>query len=75
MIFIIASAGHFTPGTIALAAQHGVPMANLLVPISGLIALTGGLSVLFGYRARIGGATVTRMPSCTPAGTRRPFAS
>ena len=56
VIFIIASAGHFTPGTIALAAEHGVPMAGLLVPVSGLIALAGGLSVLFGYRARIGGA-------------------
>jgi len=56
VIFIIASAGHFTSGTIALAAEHGVPMAGLLVPVSGLIALAGGLSVLFGYRARIGGA-------------------
>jgi putative oxidoreductase len=56
VIFIIASAGHFTPGTIALASAHGVPMAGLLVPLSGLIALTGGLSVLFGYRARVGGA-------------------
>lgn len=54
VIFIIASAGHFTPGTIALAAEHGVPMANVLVPISGLIALAGGLSLLFGYRARLG---------------------
>jgi len=56
VIFIIASAGHFTPGTIALAAEHGVPLASLLVPVSGLIALAGGLSVLFGYRARLGGA-------------------
>jgi len=54
VIFIIASAGHFTSGTIALAAQHGVPMASLLVPVSGLIALAGGLSLLFGYRARLG---------------------
>jgi putative oxidoreductase len=56
VIFIIASAGHFTPGTITLAAEHGVPMAGLLVPVSGVIALIGGLSVLFGFRARIGGA-------------------
>jgi putative oxidoreductase len=54
MIFVIASAGHFTPGTIALAAQHGVPLPGLLVPVSGLIALAGGLSILFGYRARFG---------------------
>jgi putative oxidoreductase len=54
VIFIVASAGHFSSGTIASAAQHGVPMAGLLVPLSGLIALVGGLSVLFGYRARLG---------------------
>ena len=56
VIFIIASAGHFTAGTIVRAAEHGVPMAGLLVPVSGVIALLGGLSVLFGFRARIGGA-------------------
>jgi len=55
MIFMIASAGHFTPAQIALAAEHGVLMATVLVPISGVIALLGGLSVLFGYRARVGG--------------------
>ena len=55
VIFIIASAGHFTSGTVALAAEHGVPMAGVLVPVSGIIALAGGLSVLFGYRARMGG--------------------
>ena len=55
MIFMIASSGHFTPAKIALAAAHGVPMTTVLVPISGVIALLGGLSVLFGYRARLGG--------------------
>jgi putative oxidoreductase len=54
VIFIIASAGHFTPATIASAADQGVPMAGLLVPVSGFIALAGGLSLLFGYRARLG---------------------
>jgi putative oxidoreductase len=54
VMFIIASAGHFTPSTIASAAQQGVPMPGLLVPMSGLIALVGGLSVLFGYRAKFG---------------------
>jgi putative oxidoreductase len=55
MIFIIASAGHFNSSSITSAAQHGVPMAALLVPLSGLIALAGGLSVLFGFHARLGG--------------------
>ena len=53
-IFITASLGHFSPQTIDYAAQQGVPMARLLVPLSGLISLAGGLSVLLGYHARIG---------------------
>jgi putative oxidoreductase len=31
-----------------------VPLAGLLVPVSGLIALAGGLSLLFGYHAKLG---------------------
>ena len=54
VIFIIASAGHFTDAAIASAAGQGVPMAGVLVPVSGVIALAGGLSVLFGYQAKIG---------------------
>jgi putative oxidoreductase len=53
-IFVVASFGHFSQRTIAYAAQQGVPMAALAVPLSGLLALAGGLSVLLGYRARIG---------------------
>jgi putative oxidoreductase len=52
--FIIASAGHFTADTIASAARHGVPLAGLLVPLSGLIALAGGLSLVFGYHVKLG---------------------
>jgi putative oxidoreductase len=54
VIFIIASAGHFNPHTIEAAAAHGVPMPDLVVPLSGIIALLGGLSVLFGFQTRFG---------------------
>lgn len=53
-IFIKAGLGHFSQGPISYAASHGVPMANILVPISGVLALAGGLSILLGFRARIG---------------------
>jgi len=45
---------HFSQQYIAYGAQQGVPAAGLLVPLSGVIALAGGLSVLVGYRAKIG---------------------
>jgi putative oxidoreductase len=32
----------------------GVPAASVLVPLSGIIALLGGLSILLGYKAKIG---------------------
>lgn len=54
LIFILASLSHFFPATMKYAAQEGVPMASFLVPVWGILALLGGLSVLVGYRARIG---------------------
>jgi putative oxidoreductase len=54
-IFIIALAGHFSPEAIGYARQSGVPAASLAVPASGVIAGLGGLSILLGYRAKIGG--------------------
>lgn len=54
MLFIMSAPHHFSTGTIAYAAKAGVPMASLLVPISGALALIGGLSVLLGYWARAG---------------------
>ena len=54
IIFIVASAAHFRPATVEYAAQHGVLLPGMLVPLSGIIALTGGLSVLLGYRTRLG---------------------
>ena len=53
-IFILAAPGHFKAQEIAYAANAGVPLASLAVPVAGLIALAGGLSVAFGYRAKIG---------------------
>lgn len=54
LIFIMSGARHFMSQTIAYAAAQGVPMASILVPFSGALAVLGGLSILLGYRARIG---------------------
>ncbi len=53
-IFIMSGFLHFSQQEIGYAAQSGVPMAGFLVPASGVLAMAGGLSILFGYRARIG---------------------
>jgi putative oxidoreductase len=54
LIFITSVFGHFSRAAIASASAHGVPFATVLVPLSGILALAGGLSVLLGYRARFG---------------------
>jgi putative oxidoreductase len=54
LIFIMAGPRHFLSATIAFAASQGVPVASIAVPFSGALALVGGLSILLGYRARIG---------------------
>src|SRR2546422_5224150 len=46
--------GHFSAAYIGYAAQQGVPAAGFLVPLSGVIATLGGLSVTFGYKAKLG---------------------
>jgi putative oxidoreductase len=53
-IFLLAVPGHFLAPTIQHAAAEGVPLASLLVPVSGIMALLGGLSVALGYKTRIG---------------------
>ncbi|MBI5532793.1 MAG: DoxX family protein [Deltaproteobacteria bacterium] len=54
LIFLLSAPKHFSHQVIAYAASAGVPYAALLVPASGILALVGGLSVLLGYRARLG---------------------
>jgi putative oxidoreductase len=53
-IFLMAGSNHFSKQTIAFAASQGVPFASFAVPLSGVLALAGGLSILLGYRAKIG---------------------
>lgn len=54
LIFLMAPAKHFSAQTIAYAASQGVPFATLLVPSSGIMALLGAISIIIGYKARIG---------------------
>ena len=54
LLFLISAPDYFSGGGINYAALQGVPLASLAVPLSGLLALTGSLSILLGYRARLG---------------------
>ena len=54
LIFLMTALSHFSKSTIAYAASQGVPLASIAVPLSGVIAIAGGLSILFGFHARVG---------------------
>jgi putative oxidoreductase len=54
LTFIIAVPRHFTSEGISHAAELGIPLANLLVPISGIMAIAGALSVATGFHAKLG---------------------
>src|SRR5258708_35036365 len=54
LIFLMSGPRHFMSQTIGYAASQGVPLASIAVPLSGILALAGGLSILLGYRARLG---------------------
>jgi putative oxidoreductase len=53
-IFLKAVPGHFQEETIAFVSEQGIPLAGLFVPLAGFLALAGGLSVLLGWRAKLG---------------------
>lgn len=54
LIFVVSVIGHFSSEEITEASAHGVPLASILVPAAGILALVGGVSVMLGYRARFG---------------------
>lgn len=52
--FIMSIVGHFSEQDIAYATASGVPLASVAVPLSGIIAFLGGLSIAIGYKAKWG---------------------
>jgi len=54
LLFIVSGVSHFSAPTIAYASSQGVPLAELMVPFSGAMAIAGALSIVLGYKARLG---------------------
>ena len=53
LIFLMAGANHFSKQSIGYAVSAGVPLASIAVPLSGVLAIVGGLSILLGYRENL----------------------
>lgn len=54
VLFIFSGFSHFSAATLGYAASQGVPFAEIIVPLSGMMAILGGLSILLGYQAKYG---------------------
>jgi len=61
LIFFTA-VSHFKHPAIAHGEAAGVPMASIKVPLSGVIAIIGGLSIALGYKARWGAWLIVLFP-------------
>jgi putative oxidoreductase len=56
LIFLVSLPGTLKHEAIAHARAAGVPLANVAVPLAGIIAFVGGLMVALGFHARLGAA-------------------
>lgn len=56
ILFLKSGISHFTQraGMVGYAKSSGLPMAEIAVPLTGLMLLAGGVSVLLGFYAWIG---------------------
>ena len=58
LIFLKTGPNLFLKQTISYAASQGVPFATFAVPIAGVLALAGGMSVLVGFRTKLGASLI-----------------
>lgn len=57
-IFLMSGSQHFTQQMIGYGQASGVPLASFAVPVSGLIAIVGGILILLGWKAKIGAGLI-----------------
>jgi putative oxidoreductase len=53
-IFLLSGVHHFSPDAAGYAAKQGVPMPSILVPLSGVMAVVGAISIILGFKAKFG---------------------
>lgn len=54
LIFLMTCMSHFSGKAVGYAQAMNVPAAAVLVPLSGVIAVLGAISIILGYKAKTG---------------------
>lgn len=54
LIYLMAIIRNFSSETIKNASASGVPLASIAVPLSGIMASLGAISIIIGYKAKVG---------------------
>lgn len=61
IIFLKTIMNHFTAEAIGYAVFSGIPVAYVLVPLSGILAIVGAISIILGYKTKWGGLINSRI--------------
>lgn len=54
IIFLKTIMNHFTAEAVLYAVFSGVPLPSVLVPLLGIFAITGAVSIILGYKTKWG---------------------
>jgi putative oxidoreductase len=61
MVFFKDAADHFSRSMIDSATAKGVWMPEVLVPLSGVIAILGGIMVITGFKTKLGAGLIVKV--------------
>jgi uncharacterized membrane protein YphA (DoxX/SURF4 family) len=60
-VFFKDAADHFSSAMIKSAEAKGVFLPHILVPASGVIAIIGGLLIIFGFKTKLGAGLIVKV--------------
>ena len=58
LIFLLSGFTLFSAASAGYAASQGMPLATILVPVAGVLAVLGAVSIILGYKTRAGAVMI-----------------
>lgn len=58
LIFLMTIMNHFSVEAVGYAALTGTPTPSVLVPVSGILAIAGAISIILGYKTKWGASLI-----------------